>query len=233
MDEKDRNKLIHDYRSRYETYGYSPKTLGWDKGKQDVRFEVLTAPFQISGKKILDIGCGFADLCSFLERKNSPSRTSFTYCGVDLVEPLIAEAKNRHPAHTFVLGDFLDLTFGETFDFAVASGIFNRKYEGSQDNYTLIEKSIAKALALVQDGIAFDFLSDQVDYQYAHTFHSSPSRILEIAYQYSRNVLLRNDYMPFEFSLYIFKDDSFDKQDTLFRLYKKRMPQSGNTALRK
>ena len=231
MDQKDKDKLIDDYCSRYEAYGYSPKTLGWDKGKQNVRFEVLTSPFQITGKKILDIGCGFGDLCYFLEGKNTPERTQFSYCGIDLVEPLIAEARNRHPAHTFLSGDFLDLTLDETFDFAVASGIFNRKYEGNQDNYTLIEKSIAKALSLVREGIAFDFLSDKVDYQYAHTFHSSPSRILEIAYQYSRNVLLRNDYMPFEFSLFIFKDDSFDKQDTLFRLYKKRMQQSCNTAV--
>lgn len=45
-------------------------------------------------------------------------------------------------------------------------------------------------------------------------------KILEMAYKLSRNIILRNDYMPFEFSIVIFKDDSFSKEDTLFTKYK-------------
>lgn len=73
---------------------------------------------------------------------------------------------------------------------------------------------------LCSDGLAFDFLSDKVDYRHEHTFHSSPEKVLEIAYKYSRNIVLRNDYMPFEFAIIIFKDDGFDKQDTVFHRYK-------------
>lgn len=71
----------------------------------------------------------------------------------------------------------------------------------------------------MQGGITFDFLSDKVDYQYEHTFHSSPERILGYVYSKSRNVILRNDYMPFEFSVFIFKDDSFKSEDTVFHRY--------------
>ncbi len=219
MNNAGKNRIVNDYRSRYQKYGYSPKTLRWDKGKQDLRFSVLTSQYNVQGKKILDIGCGFGDLNAYLGAKGY----DYIYCGIDMVEDLLNEGKKIYPGRKFLLGDFLEYEFQETFDYAIASGIFNMKFtdEDKLGNYEFIEKSIAKALSLVKDGIAFDFLSDKVDYQYEHTFHSSPVKILDFAYQHSRNVMLRNDYMPFEFSLFVFKDDSFDKNDTIFRKYKK------------
>jgi hypothetical protein len=89
------------------------------------------------------------------------------------------------------------------------------------NNYEFIEQVIKKALSITKDGFAFNFLSDKVDfYKCDDTFHSSLEKILAIAYKYSRNIILRNDYMPFEFSLFIFKDDSFHSEDTVFNLYK-------------
>lgn len=220
MNQTEDSIAVYDYyNARYQKYGYSPKTLGWDKGKQDLRFSVLTSEYDIQGKRILDIGCGFGDLNGYLERKGY----QYEYCGIDLTEVFLNEGKKRYPGKKFLLGDFLEYDFHEKFDYAVASGIFNIKFGEDHDltNYEFIEKSITKALDLVKDGIAFDFLSDKVDYRYEHTFHSDPSKILDFAYQHSRNVLLRNDYMPFEFSLFIFKDDSFEKSDTTFIKYKR------------
>lgn len=53
----DKDKLISDYRKRFAEYGYSPKTLGWVKGKQDIRFSILTSQWELEGKRILDVGC--------------------------------------------------------------------------------------------------------------------------------------------------------------------------------
>ena len=103
---------------------------------------------------------------------------------------------------------------------AVSSGIFNHRLEHT-DSYSYIEAVLAKAFAMCREGLAFDFLSDKVDFRHEHTFHSSPERILGMAYALSRNVLLRNDYMPFEFSLFVFKDGSFSKVDTLFERFKR------------
>ena len=38
--------------------------------------------------------------------------------------------------------------------------------------------------------------------------------------QHSKNVILKNNYAPFEFTLVMFKDDSFDVNDTIFNKYK-------------
>jgi hypothetical protein len=97
----------------------------------------------------------------------------------------------------------------------VASGIFNLKLlEG--DNYIFIEQVMQKAFRLCRVGFAFDFLSDKVDYRKENTFHAAPEHILALAYGMSRNVILLNNYMPFEFSIFVFKDDSFDPKCTIF-----------------
>jgi SAM-dependent methyltransferase len=217
----DRQETIERYTSRYQKFGYSPKSLGWDKGKQDVRFEILTSQYNFSEKSILDIGCGFGDLNKTLNEKYA---NNYSYLGVDLVPDLVNEARKQYVGDkiNFRTGDFLDISFENTFDFVIASGIFNHRLN-NVDNYDLIEAAIIKALSLSNDGLAFDFLSDKVDYQLEHTFHSSPEKILSIAYKYSRNIVIRNDYMPFEFALFIFKDDSFSTEDTLFNRFKKQM----------
>jgi len=111
------------------------------------------------------------------------------------------------------------MEFDTQYDIIVASGVFNFKLL-EESNYQFIEAFMEKAFGMASEGIAFDFLSDKVDYQYAHTFHSSPSRILEMAYGFSRNVMLNNSYMPFEFTVTVFKDDTFDPGDTIFTRYK-------------
>ena len=77
------------YASRYKQWGYSPKSLGWDKGNQQVRFDVLTSQYSFEQKSILDIGCGFGDLLDTISKKTS----QFDYTGIDLSEDFIKKAK--------------------------------------------------------------------------------------------------------------------------------------------
>jgi SAM-dependent methyltransferase len=220
LSEKDKNDVRKRYVSRFREFGYSPKTLGWDKGKQDIRFDILTSQADLTGKSVLDIGCGFGDLNLTLKRKFG----NYRYTGIDLVEELIEKGKEIYNKRnvSFICDDFLKIPIKNEYDYAVASGMFNFKIKEG-DNYDFIENCIKKALSVCSEGLAFDFLSDKVDYQYDLTFHSNPEEILRIAYKYSRNIILRNDYMPFEFSLFIFKDDSYEKDTTIFSRYKDKM----------
>jgi SAM-dependent methyltransferase len=221
LSKKDSDIVVRRYTERFMKFGISPMTLGWNKGKQFLRFGILTSFFDLNNKSVLDIGCGFGDAINYFDKifKN------YKYNGVDLVSQLVFTAKEKHPEHTFYCTDFLKMKIKRKYDFAIGSGIFNFKLQES-DNYRYIDNVIKKSLEIVNEAVAFDFLSDKVDYRYEHTFHSSPEKILGIAYKYSKNVILRNDYMPFEFSLIIFKDQSFNISDTIFsqfkRIYKRK-----------
>ena len=204
------------FNKRFDKFGRTAKTLDWDKGKQEIRFEILTSQYSFEGKSVIDVGCGFGDLIPTLKEKAS----NFKYMGIDIVDVFIEEAQGLYTDsnYSFVVADFIEHDFVETFDYCIASGVFN--YRLKQDNYDFIFDAMHKAWDICRDGFAFDFLSDKVDYEIDHAFHSSPCKILEFAYSLSKNVILRNDYMPFEFSLFMFKDDSFAQEDTLFTTYK-------------
>ena len=83
---------ISKYRKLYTKFGYSPKSLGWDKGRQDIRFESLLSFFDCRNKSILDIGCGFGDLNRILQKLYG---SEYSYVGLDLVDEFIKEARHR------------------------------------------------------------------------------------------------------------------------------------------
>ena len=214
----EKQKVINRYTERFKLHGHSPKTLGWDKGKQDLRYHILFDSFDLRGKSILDIGCGFGDALKLIKNRTE----EFQFTGIDIVPNFIEKAREANINSSniqFICDDFLSHHFGTQFDIIVASGPFNFKLK-DQDNLGFIDACMRKAMSLCREGLAFDFLSNQVDFEYEHTFHSDPCAILAMAYQHSRNVVLRNDYMPFEFSLSIAKNDAFSKNDTIFERFK-------------
>lgn len=213
LSQKDIQEISSRYEDRYRAYGYSPRTLDWDKDKQMMRFSILTSQYDFRGKEVLDIGCGFGDLNRVLL---AATDGDYRYFGIDVTQSLLSEAQSRYGNDRvhFGCGDFLALDVPE-LDYAIASGIFNLKLIES-DNYVFIEQVMRKAFCLCRAGFAFDFLSDKVDFCKENTFHASPERVLALAYSLSRNVILLNNYMPFEFSLFVFKDDSFDPECTIF-----------------
>lgn len=69
---------------------------------------------------------------------------------------------------------------------------------------------------LCKKGLALNFLSDKVEYQTEHNHNSNPGQLLEFAFELSNHVVLRNNYMPFEFTLTIRKDAQIDRERLVF-----------------
>lgn len=221
------NKEFNDFNSNYylglfKKYGVSPKSLGWNKGKQFLRFDQLTKDYNLDNRSFIDVGCGFGDFASYL--KTNDSLQNISYLGIDLIDEFIQIAEDSHKEDNFkfINGDFLETNFKDKFDYAISSGIFNLT-NSFDSNYDMIRIFIEKMLLCCTKSISIDFLSDQVDFTHDHTFHSNPSKILSIAYEFSRNVSLSNDYFPFEFTLRINKDDSFNKNTTIFNTVIEKM----------
>jgi hypothetical protein len=216
--EEDKKKTIDRYTKRFNDFGYSPKAVGWgEKGKQNLRFEVLANYFPLENMSILDIGAGFGDLYKYLATSNIKN-----YHGFDLVESLVVKGNELYGSNEnfkLTLGDFSETVLHEMFDVCLISGLFNFKLVGS-NNYDFITSVITKAFANCKVGLAANFITDRVDYHEELIFNSKPEIILGIALGLTKNVTLRNDYFPFEFSVFLNKDESFSKEDTVFNTYK-------------
>ena len=219
MQNKDyKEEIISFYKNKYLNYGYSPRSLGWKKGRQVIRFHSLISYFDINGKSILDIGCGFGDINTILS-KIYPK--SYRYTGIDIVKEFIQEGKKRFFGENidFITGNFLDIEFSSNYDIILGSGIFNQSFN-KVDNEVFFHNVLNKSWSICNDGVAFDFLSDKVDFRHDHTYHNNPSEKLDFFYSLSKNVILRNDYIPYEFSICAYKNDKFDKSHAVFNRYK-------------
>ena len=69
-----------------------------------------------------------------------------------------------------------------------------------------------------------NFLSDKVEYELENTYHANPAKVLDLAYNYSNKIILRNDYMPFEFTVFIDKKNEFDKNKVVYPEFLKYVP---------
>ena len=210
--QKNVQKIIEHYNSLYKKYGYSDKSIGWGKNRKNLRYHILCSKFNLNGKSILDYGCGFGNLISYLNYNYE----GFDYTGLDINEKLLNEAKIQYPEYVFKKVNFLNSNLDQKYDYIVSSGVHNTNIG---DNYSIIKDTMGKFNEASNYGFAMNFLSTNVDYEEKKLFYSSPSKILEMGLNHSSNVLLRHDYMPFEFTLIVFKNKKIDEKLNIYEDY--------------
>lgn len=206
--------MIERYSSRYREMGYDIRTLGWGSEQQQrYRFsQTLQTGLDFTGKRILDIGCGFGDYADFLH--DCDTRIS-SYLGVDVNPDLISEAKARHQNHSGREFCVLDLAESEKaepmVDIGVMLGLLNLNLKGRMDNYEYSFNMIKNAFMFVSEALVVDFISSKRDAGYPEEdfiFYHDPMRVAEFAFGLTDNVLVKHDYHPIpqkEFMLVLYR----------------------------
>ena len=207
MNNIDRKKYLDRYNARLSKYGYDPRALGWGGGKdrQITRFKnLLGVADYISAEtsSVLDVGCGFGDLNFYLES----FFPKVSYTGIDINENLIDMAKKlNNQRGQFYCGTLSELnSIIPSNDLVIESGIFNAALDG-EDQIKYIENSLREMYEKCNYAIAADFMTDRVDWQSEGAFHLAPEKALSIAMSIGRKVVLRNDYLKYEYCIYIIK----------------------------
>jgi len=213
---EDRLDYIERYEKRLQEFGYSPETLGWGaQGRQEVRFSVLAEPaLRMPDSSVLDVGCGFGDLYDFLVQRGWRGR----YTGIDIVPGLLEVARRRHASLDVRELDITDDAASlDEHDFVISSGVFNAALP-SGSNQDHIEAALGNMHRRARFATCVDFLSTYVDFQKPGAHHTDPGWALTVAKRLTRRVLLRHDYMPYEFSIFLFRDDTISKRN-VFRAF--------------
>lgn len=172
-------------------------------GRQDVRFPVLAAPALAKPDcAVLDVGCGFAELYGFLRSRGWRGR----YTGIDIVPALLNEARRRYPDIELYEHDGSSgLGHLTPHDFVIASGVMNLALPGN-DNEAHIEKFLRIMFQHASQALAVDFMTAYVDSQHPDAWHTDPVWAFTVANRLTRRLVLRADYMPYEFALFLYKD---------------------------
>ncbi len=216
MNSKEIEETIKRYNERLKDYGVTEKALGWgDKGRSRLRFKMLCSEWDFRNKTVLDYGCGFGDLYTYIKENYTED---FNYIGIDLNANLIDIAKSRgHENAAFYVISENPLEFFNQhnlkIDYILSSGIFNFKLE---NNLKYIAETLDVFNSLAKSGFASNFLSDKVDFKAKENYHANPGEILDLHYKYSNNIILKNNYMPFEFTVLVNKQEQVDKQYNVY-----------------
>jgi hypothetical protein len=216
MKAHEKDKIIRRYSDRLKEFGANEKALGWDKKRHHLRYNILLSQWSFENDSLLDFGCGFGDMHGYIHENN----LNLNYNGVDINPDLIEEGKNKYRNVNLRALDFLSEQNNEQYDYLVSSGVHNFKLE---DNWEFIKNTFVKFNDSAKKGFALNFISNKVDESHKkdHLYYADPSLLLGLAYSFSRKVVLRNDYMPFEFTIFVNKEDDFDKDKVVYHEYVK------------
>ena len=195
---------VRDYYSRrLAEFGPTAKGVDWNSAEsQEQRFrELLPSDFMRSCRSLLDYGCGYGALLSYLRRVGWLGK----YVGYDVAPDMIRGASALH-------GDDSEFTVHrptETFDCTLASGLFNVRLGFADDRWQQhIDAVLDEMWGCTGSMMGFNMLTvhADADRRRADLYYADPGRYLELCLQrYSRHVRLHHGYGLYEFTIQVEK----------------------------
>jgi SAM-dependent methyltransferase len=197
------------YEDKFNTYGARERGVDWSsKLSQELRFEQLLKIIhdKLAAFTIADVGCGYGALLEYLEKNNYEN---YHYFGFELVEAMIEFAKKKY-SHIgkceFILSNKLDVKY----DYLVASGIFNLKFNNDSDSWLkFILDTIDEFNEKSTKGFAFNCLTKYSDSEKMRPclFFADPCFLFDYCkMKFSKDVALIHDYGLYEFTILVRKD---------------------------
>jgi SAM-dependent methyltransferase len=158
------------------------------------RFEVLAAVGNLASADVLDVGCGLGHLRDFLENRGAAAR----YRGIDLLTEMIEAARRRQTGTRFERASIEDMSSGSD-DYVLASGVFTFADEAA------LRRDVAAMFRVCRIAVAFNSLSAWADRAKPGEFHADPAATLEFCRSLTPWVVLRHDYHPGDFTIYLYR----------------------------
>lgn len=196
----DDEKTISHYQSLLKKHGETYRALDWGSlESQQKRFEALAGIGMAAGDRVLDVGCGLADLNAWLI-EHIPG---VEYSGIDLTPGMVKSAQARFPNVKVSNNTIFDLDSSfKTFDYLVASGIFVFRQENPRDYMFSTIKAMYK---ICTKGISFNSLSAWARNKSPNEFYADPANLIDFCKIITPKVVLRHDYHPADFTVYMYK----------------------------
>jgi len=213
MKPKDKRKIIDRYLERVEKFGHGSTVLGETKGRQALYFDAVSGARGFApGDAVLDVGCGYGDLRSYLRSTGWNGR----YTGIDINPTLVDEGKRRTPGIDLRVVDLQEshLEAGG-FDWCVSFHVLTSDTE-EVSFIAHLEQMLGAMWALCHKGIVFNQLSPLVDYVNPVHARIPIGQVVDVVTKLTRRFTVKHDYMPFEYAIYAYKDDSIDRELLIF-----------------
>lgn len=180
-------------------YGHDPRACDYGHpASQRAKFQVLAEALALSGRRVLDVGCGFADFEGYLAQRHP----GVHYEGVDVSPRMVAEARRLHPRLAIRRLDIFSEDPGGPYDLVTANGIF---YLLGAEAESWMFRLVTRMYELCSEAVAFNTLSARAPDAQGDEFHADPGRVLAFCQGLTPWVTLRHDYHPRDFTVYLYR----------------------------
>ncbi|MDP3938996.1 MAG: class I SAM-dependent methyltransferase [Deltaproteobacteria bacterium] len=196
--------VVAHYESRLARFGATARGMDWkDEASQRLRFELLCGICSLDGQSVHEVGAGAGHLADFME----VTERGADYSGSDLSAAMVEAARGRRPDLRFEQRDVLEGPVREEYDVLLCSGLFHVKLEQSEEAWrAFVEAMVRRMFGMCRVGIAFNLMSDRVDYRDPALYYASPARMLAFCREsLGPHVALRHDYPLYEYTVYAYK----------------------------
>lgn len=192
-------RLRRHYGPLVREHGASHRAVDWGSERgQETRFRVLLEPVNLLDGRVLDVGCGVGHLVDCLKNR----RFAGEYLGLDLVPEMVATAQLRHRGWAFREGRVPEALENFEPDYVIGSGLFNLA------NQRTLEETVAAMFSVAGRVVAFNSLSSWGPNPVRGEFRADPARVMEFCRKLTRRVVLRHDYLPHDFTVYLYREEN-------------------------
>lgn len=196
LDEAYAARMREHYLPLLQQHGPTHQAVDWGSAEgQALRFRVLLEIGNVTAASLLDVGCGVGHLTDHLKQMNFRGN----YVGFDLVPEMVQTASTRHPGWMFRVDDLLAAYDGPAADYVVGSGLF------TYASRARFEQTVRQMFDRCRIGVAFNSLSSWSEKKQRGEFYAEPLATLEFCRTLTPWVVLRHDYMPHDFTIFMYR----------------------------
>ena len=181
---------VNYYKALLDKHG--PTHAAVDAGSQYThqrRLQVLAEVIKNHTDSVLDVGCGLGHFLDY-----GPACRKEDYLGIDILPEMVEAALLRRPGWRFEEGDIEKPNPLWVADYVVASGLF----QFAEDPFMILKNMYD----LSRKAVAVNFLREGTIEEYV----CEPWLVLNMAFRLTPYVTLRADYLPNDFTLYLYKE---------------------------
>ena len=187
------------YRKRALEHDLPERRVGWrSRRNQELRFGSLLKIGDMTGQRILDLGCGLGCLYGFLKSQNWDGE----YTGYDILGFMVKGAQKRFSGIHFEKRDFISQPPDRKWDYILINGVFNHKVK---DNWAWIEQMVSLALQKAEKGVAFNILVTGQGWGDQDLFYADPDELEKKASRWTGgNYRLVRDYLDEDMAVHLY-----------------------------
>lgn len=202
MTNQSMSDIIEYYANRLKKFGATKEALVYsDFAQQEKRYSLMCEVDMIDPHaSVLDVGCGLGFFADFLRGKGWKGE----YTGIDITQEMVDAAAQRLPGDFFYCSDIRDFQPKEIYDYVFCCATIQHRPQAVEPEQ-YVKDSVSKMFSLAKKAVVFDVFTTRVDYFEDHILYIKPGRLLDLCYELTPRLTLRNDCRPFEIMMYLYK----------------------------